>query len=1396
MMNIPSLRALRQLGQGMTEFVIIVMAVGVGAVFVYTQFGDVLRGQTAAGAKALAGQSGEVQTASAQEAANAAAGGTSRNLGNAAGGGSGGSSGGGGNSDGGGNGGGGDNFTDGNNGSNGNNGGSDGGEGGNPGGSPLVADNGATPVCIERDCEGQCIRWSVGGSDNRNVGMMGAAVQALLAGLTLSDTPLAYRPAKGPSVPLTFVYSHREAYQPEEFHYSNLGPKWTYTGIAYIVDAPQKPGYNVQRYMAGGGTRKFKQEHFDPATGAFAADTQDMSVLTRMPGKAVKYERRLTNGGLEIYAHSDGKANWPRRLFLTEQRDAAGNALKYRYDDKNRLLSITDASNKRIVLEYRHADPLKITGIKDPAGRRAEISYDERGRLKSIRDAVGLVSKVGYRGMGTFVERLETPYGVSTFDMGEEAGLRWVELTDALGRTARVESRAEASIPEREAAAPVGFEAANRDLHRYNTFYWDAESYAKHKGDYTKAQIRHWLIEDGQAVSVPASVKQPLDSRVWYAYQDQKSATSPGSCPHPSKIARVLPDGTTQLDQMTYNKQGQLTRHIDPLGRETVYEYAANGIDRIKARQKSGTGYDTLQQITWNAQRRPLTVTDAAGQTTQYTYNKAGQLTRQTNALGGTEEYRYDEAGRLVQILNGHGRTQASFTRDAAGNIASMTDSEGYTVKHDYDKLNRRTKTTYPDGTTAEVTWGKLDVAHVKDRSGKFTHYQYDAARNLIEIKDPLRTLQFGYDAASRLVTLTDGNGNTTRWQRDLQGRVTGKYTPDNVKTLYTYDSAGRIARRTDASGQKSLLAHGRDNRLIGVSYQDAREPTPEIRLRWDAHYPRLSVLSDGTGETHYRYGPVGQPDALRLTAIENPSADALQLRYGKTGRIEGWRLGAAGEDYVFDALGRVTGNSNNALGEFNYGYQGDTGQLVKAALSGTPIEHSYGYEPNTGDRRLKAIGHPEAARSFTYSNAPNFIINAMTEALQGQSSTWAFGYDGVGRLQSANRNGESYQYGHDAADNLIRVSTPEGAWDYRHGTGNKVQKDFYQYDPVGNRTGDDRHRYTWDAENRLIKIAYKNAPNKSTEFKYDGQSKRVAIIETDGSKKTETRYTWCGNSICQARNEKNQPVAYYFGQGVYRPQANGNKKEYYARDHLGSIRDVLDEKGNSLARYDYDPYGNLINKPAKQPEFGYAGMQYHAESGLYLTKYRAYDPQSGRWLSRDPIEEAGGINLYAYVEGNPVSFIDPLGLLVTGTYDHATGLLTITDIDTGESAFSWAFSGSESKLPIPNGVYAILSREGRDNFFRLEAYDERFGDDHHGPTGRRLFRLHHRGSGQSDGCIAADNDDGWAAVQSLILATQTDTVTVNRGNQRGGAGIMNRVARRTEPLTRYGTITVINSPN
>ena len=578
-------------------------------------------------------------------------------------------------------------------------------------------------------------------------GMIHATVQSLLVSLALMDTPLSYRPSKGPAVPLTFSYSQREAYQPTPFTFTNVGPKWNYTGISYIVDDPAVAGRGVERYMAGGGTRKYPQTSFNATTRAFAPDATDLSVLVRVSDNPIQYERRLADGSSETYGFSEGQKVSPRRIFLTEERDSFGNVLRYQYDQMKRLVAIVDATNKTTRLEYTHNDPLKITALVDPFGRRAQISYDAAGRLSSITDALGQISSVTYRGTDTFIETLTTPYGTSRFNYGESSNQRWIEITDPLGHTERVESHYEApGVADSEAVAPSGpgLEIANWGLRQRNTYYWDAVAYAKHKGDYTKAQIKHWLMVNEQLIPVLESIKLPLESRIWYNYPDQPDATSGGSCSRPSAIARVLPDGSTQLTRITRNDKGNPLVEIDPLGRETKFEYAPNGIDLIKIQQKTANGYDTLNQITWNAQYLPLTVKDAAGRITKYTYNTAGQLTSETNALNQTTKYQYDNDGRLIKVINPLGRTQASYTYDAYGNLATETDSEGYTLTHRYDALDRRTQTTYPDGTATEYTWDKLDLVSVRDRNGKVSQYQYDAARQLIGFNRLLKNPSVG----------------------------------------------------------------------------------------------------------------------------------------------------------------------------------------------------------------------------------------------------------------------------------------------------------------------------------------------------------------------------------------------------------------------------------------------------------------------------------------------------------------------------------------------------------------------------------------------------------------------------------------------------------------------------
>src|SRR6202007_2371596 len=112
-----------------------------------------------------------------------------------------------------------------------------------------------------------------------------------------------------------------------------------------------------------------------------------------------------------------------------------------------------------------------------------------------------------------------------------------------------------------------------------------------------------------------------------------------------------------------------------------------------------------------------------------------------------------------------------------------------------------------------------------------------------------------------------------------------------------------------------------------------------------------------------------------------------------------------------------------------------------------------------------------------------------------------------------------------------------------------------------------------------------------------------------------------------------------------------------YTRDHLGSIREMLKSDGNVVGRYDYDPYGRSTTVKNTVPDFNFTGFYRHSASNLDFAVYRAYDPDLGRWLSRDPIGETSTTNLYEYASNNIANAVDIDGLLtvlIHGTYSSS----------------------------------------------------------------------------------------------------------------------------------------------
>src|SRR5208283_3897433 len=211
-----------------------------------------------------------------------------------------------------------------------------------------------------------------------------------------------------------------------------------------------------------------------------------------------------------------------------------------------------------------------------------------------------------------------------------------------------------------------------------------------------------------------------------------------------------------------------------------------------------------------------------------------------------------------------------------------------------------------------------------------------------------------------------------------------------------------------------------------------------------------------------------------------------------------------------------------------------------------------------------------------------------------------------------------------------------------------------FTYDDNRNLLSDGTRNFTYDDANRLVEVFVTNSWNnwRST-YAYDGLSRRrirkdYTWQSNSWSLNNETHYLYAGSTVIQERNSLNQPtVTYTRGNGLLaRTDTNGTC--YYHVDGNHNVTALVNSQGTLVARYIYDPYGNLLESWGSLADanlYRFASQEVHPLSGLYAYPFRFYDPNLGRWINRDPIGFWGGRNPYAFVGNNPINNFDPLGL-------------------------------------------------------------------------------------------------------------------------------------------------------
>jgi len=437
---------------------------------------------------------------------------------------------------------------------------------------------------------------------------------------------------------------------------------------------------------------------------------------------------------------------------------------------------------------------------------------------------------------------------------------------------------------------------------------------------------------------------------------------------------------------------------------------------------------------------------------------------------------------------------------------------------------------------------------------------------------------------------------------------------PDR-QLAFGYDSRGRAASADVTGGEQSQLGYDGSLATGGpVSGQVART--------YDDHARISQTTVDGGSSVSYRYDHDGLlTSAGDLTLTRDPAnglltglgAGALQTTitsdaFGAPASID---TSAAGvglwhEGLVSDGLGRtVTKSEVTPSGPSTWGYTyTPDGRLEDVRRDGVLVAH-YEYDAN-GNRMSVTRG--AFSTSYSYDDQDRLL----------SAGDVSYAYDQAGDLQTRTQGGQVTAYRYDALGNLTGVDLPNG----RHVT------------------------YTLDALGRRI------------ERKVDGTLTQAFLYapETQGP---VAQLNAAGGLVSRFVYATSTSVPDYFTRGGHRYQI--------VRDDLGSPRLVVDTASGQVAeQLDYDEYGRTLTdtNPGLQP-FGYAGGLKDIDTGLVHFGARDYDPETGRWTTKDPIGLQGGdTDLYAYAGGDPINNTDPSGLaFIVSVLPAATGRDTVDEL-------------------------------------------------------------------------------------------------------------------------------------
>lgn len=740
----------------------------------------------------------------------------------------------------------------------------------------------------------------------------------------------------------------------------------------------------------------------------------------------------------------------------------------------------------------------------------------------------------------------------------------------------------------------------------------------------------------------------------------------------------------------------------------TTYSYALYGNGMVQSMTvtvpspggtaKTTTNYDTLGNVTsvvdglgytttysnYNGLGEPGKVVGQNGDETDYTYDARGRVASKTthpNGTAATWNYVYDGFGLLSQLSAPDGEV-TSWSRDAEMRVKTITHNDkdgtstetfGYDANSDvtsdviarggdvgkstttiYDALGRVYQRKGNHGQVLTYAYdGNGNVLSVTDALGHKTSYAYDALNRLADVTDAAGGVTaYLHDAGDHTTRVTDPRGLVTNYAWDGLGLLWQQQSPDTGSTGFSYDTYGRLASKIRADGTQTTYAYDSLNRLTSETAGGAtRTYTWDVCTNGKGRFCAASLA--GSNSVGYSYSPEGWITG-RDFAYNGGTSYGLGFAYDNMGHLSVVDY-PDGNQALYDYSDGVVSDVRLKVGSYLVtGISGISYRPMNLAMSAwtsyNGLSNTIGYD---NDLRATSITVPNVeSLSFAYDVA-NRIVGITNGANSSLSQT--LGYDALDRLTSENGSAEneSYQYDADGNRSSQVVNGAATSFGYVPGT-NRLSSASggmsatYGYDANGNLTTlSGRTAYSYGPFNRLV-----NADGASFVISAEGQrieklfgtgatyfapdASGTLLAEFPGNWRD---YVWLNGRL----------VTVISNGGVFPLHDDQTGRPLYMTDpNSGTQIDWAAEGLPFDSSVTTNAWGNF--------NIGFPGQYFDSENGLWQNGNRDYDPLIGRYIESDPIGLKGGINTYAYVNSNPVSGTDPLGLEGPGSWTFPAG--------------------------------------------------------------------------------------------------------------------------------------------